>query len=960
MRAKITMATIAFFLSVSALFAQQEALRVETFTLDNGLTVYLNEDHTMPMIHGMVAVKGGAKRDPKDATGIAHYFEHIMFKGTQDFGTTNYKEEKVYLDSIQNLYEALGATEDKEKREAIQKEINRISIAAADYAIPNEFDKIIKQMGGSNVNAGTSYEFIVYYNSLPSNQIEKWLKVYSNRFEKPVFRLFQSELETVYEEKNMSMDGPMEMMFEKFNQSFFRNTPYGQQTVLGKVEHLKNPSLSKMEDYFNTYYVANNMALVLAGDFKAEDVKPMIEATFGNLPNRPLPKFEDFTEQPFHGREQVKVRMSPIKVGILGFRSIPKNHPDEVAMDVLCNVMSNRAETGLLDQLRNDNKLMFSGLMGNQYSEVGGHYVLVVPKIVGQTLKSAEKHVMAQFEKLKVGDFSDELLDGVKVELQKQYEKNLEDMRWRTYAIMDAFLINKSWKNYLKASKEVESITKEDIVAVANKYFGDDYLAYYSKMGFPKKKKLEKPKFKPVAPKNGGEQSEFAKKIDKMPVQDVEPKFIKFNEDVFLGDPSKGVKTFVTQNPINNIFSIRFSFEKGSYKDKMVKAAVQAFSYTTPNNEDYTAFKQKLQLLGASFYSYENPLGTTVQLEGLEKNFEKTLQVMNDLFANITMNEKELEKLIDEQKTEHRFNSRSLYSKSSALREYALYGEDSDNLNSFTVKEYKKLNVQGLIAKMKEVFNSPVSVHYCGKLTVDDFNNKLLENMVFFSSRSDFKDVEVRPTKEVTENIIYVLHDKKAVQSHIGIYQDGEVNDEASRTNCSAFNDYFGGNMSSIVFQEIREFRSLAYSCGGYYSTSRLWDKPGRFSGRLSTQADKTNEAIEVYLGLLDTMPQKPERIDQVRNNLTLSINSQQSSFRWKSMSVESWKEMGYNQDPREKRYPKYQTMEFGEIMDFYKRNIQGKPKMITIVGNTKKIDLDKLKSIGKVVMLEEKDIFRK
>ena len=231
-----------FSLIAGTIPAQIDPLKVETYKLDNGLTVYLNADHTMPMIHGMVLVKGGGKRDPKDATGIAHYFEHIMFKGTNQLGTINYGGEKPYLDSISILYDDLGKTKDEKKRIEIQQEINRISIKAADYAIPNEFNKILSEMGGKGVNASTGYEYINYYNSFPSNQIEKWLEVYSHRFIQPVFRLFQSELETVYEEKNMYADDALNTFFEKFMEKFYKNSPYGQQTILGSSEHLKTPN----------------------------------------------------------------------------------------------------------------------------------------------------------------------------------------------------------------------------------------------------------------------------------------------------------------------------------------------------------------------------------------------------------------------------------------------------------------------------------------------------------------------------------------------------------------------------------------------------------------------------------------------------------------------------------------------------------------------------------------------
>ena len=172
----------------------ENPLNVHTFILDNGLTVYLNEDHNTTSVFGAVAVRGGGKRDPKDATGIAHYLEHLLFKGTQDMGTINFELEKVYLDSIELKYEELGSTSDENERMKIQSDINKLSVKATEYAIPNEFDRLIEGMGGSWINAFTSNDAIVYLNKFPGNQMEKWLEIYSHRFINPVFRLFQSLL----------------------------------------------------------------------------------------------------------------------------------------------------------------------------------------------------------------------------------------------------------------------------------------------------------------------------------------------------------------------------------------------------------------------------------------------------------------------------------------------------------------------------------------------------------------------------------------------------------------------------------------------------------------------------------------------------------------------------------------------------------------------------------------------
>ncbi len=947
-------------LFINSLLAQEYPLKVESYQLENGLTVYLNVDKTMPMVNGMVVVKGGAKRDPKEATGIAHYFEHILFKGTDKIGTIDYQNEKLYLDSIRNLYDNLGNTKDKNKRLEIHKEINRISLVAADFAIPNELDKILNGMGGKGINAGTGYEGIFYYNSFPANQIEKWLEVYSHRFINPVFRLFQSELETVYEEKNLYADDPMDSFFEKFSKEFYRTSPYGQQTILGTTEHLKNPSLSKMQQYFDTYYVAKNMALVLSGDFDPEKVKPIITEKFSKWRSGEKPKDLVIYEAPFKGREQVKKRLTPIKVGIRGYRTVPKNHPDELGLELCSNLLSNNSSTGLLDKLYTDNKLMMAGLMNDIHAEVGGAYLFFVPKIIGQPLKKAEKEVESQLEKLRKGDFEDKLLEGVKTEMKKQYERWLEDMRWRTYAIADAFLYGVKWTDYLNAPSKIDKFTKEDVKRLTNKYFGDNYLAFYSKMGFPKKDKINKPPFKPVLPKNAEKKSNYAKEIEDMPVVEMAPRFIDFEKDVAFREISKGVKAFITPNPINNIFSIRLEFGKGNYKDPIATQAASLFANANPKGIDYNTFKSKLQLLGCSFYTYAGLNSTTMNITGLEDNLAESLNLINQFLKNISVEEKHLKKLAQNYRFDLKFEDKDVYTKGQAASLYALYGNDSRYLSRLSVKEVKALKVDELVNKMNEIVGYEYDVHYCGKKSAEEFTKLFKSCMEIPENLKSKKDYIELERKQYSENTIVFLDDKKAIQSHINIMVEGEINDEENLIKMEAFNDYLDGGMASIIFQEIREFRSLAYGSSGNYRASFYRNKPGYFKGWLSTQADKTVEAIEVYTDILKNLPEKPERIDEVRKNLTLSINANQPMLRYKSASVSRWMKQGYKEDPRIKRYDNYEKIEFNEIVDFYNKTIKGKPWIITIVGDSKRIDLDKLKKYGKLKIIKKSDIFKK
>ena len=944
-------------LFVLAIFAQSKPLQVEQYKLKNGLTVYLNVDKSQPNVFGMVAVKGGSKRDPEDASGVAHYFEHIMFKGTDELGTVNYKKEKVFLDSIEIMYDNLRATKDVDKREQILAKINDLSIKAADFAIPNEFDKVITKMGGKGINAFTSNDLIAYHNYFPADQIEKWLQVYSDRFIHPVFRLFQSELEAVYEEKNRSMDNPFMKLFEEINSVLYKGHPY-EHTVLGSIEDLKHPSLRKMKEYFNTYYVANNMAIILVGNFDKEKVKPLIEEKFGRWRTGEIPKMKNYPIQKLLGRKQITKRYTPIKVGVLAFRTVRKGSKDDVPMQVIDNLLSNSSQTGYIDKLYTDNKIMMAGVMPFQMYDKGANIVFFVPKIIGQPMKKVEKMILKEINRIKKGDFSDEMLDAVKINLKKYFYTKLENSNTRGYYILDAFMTGDKWSKMLNFPEEVDKITKDDIIKIANKYYGDNYIALYSKTGFPKKQKMPKPKFKPIKPKNSESKSDYAKKIENMQVNADNPRFIEFGKDVQFEDIADKVHYYFTENNINDVFSIKIKFGKGTYENPKLNQATIFLNNLGTEKHSFTDFKKELQKIGASLYFYVDDNYTTISIDGLEENFDSTLKLANELLTKIKADNKQLKKIQKEEKLNRKMEKKEPYSISDALYQYALYGKNSDYLRRLSAKQSKKLTSQELIESLNDAFSYEAEVHYVGKKNTKDIKNAIVKFLIVKDNLKETKSPIILPRKEFKERIVYLLNDNKLVQSNITFFQEGKVLNKKDIPKAKAFNEYFGGGMYSLVFQEVREFRSLAYSAWARYFSPVLFGHKSWLKGSIGCQADKTMEAIQIFDSLVTSMPEKPQRMDIITDALEKSINSYRPSFRQLSNSVASWRKQGYTDDPRKIYIKEYENLKFSDIEDFYKTNLNKSPLIILIAGDAKRFNKDELAKYGKLIEVSKKDIF--
>ncbi len=960
---KIFLYCISLALSFGSFAQGNPAIPVKKIVLDNGLTVLLSEDHSEPKVFGAVVVKAGSKNDPQGATGTAHYFEHIMFKGTDSIGTLDYASEKVYLDSIAMLYDILNATTDKEQRKSIGMHINNLSIKASEYAIPNEVDILIKKYGGTQLNAYTSFDQTVYHNVFPPNQIERWLKIYAERFRNPVFRLFQSELETVYEERNMYADQMGSKMMEDMMKVVFKKHPY-RNPLIGTVEDLKNPSLTKMRQFYLKYYVPGNMALVISGDFDAEKIEPLIKQYFGEWEKGETPVFhsENFKEAPFEVGENFSGRYVPMNMGMLCFRGVPAKHKDEVALDVCCDILSNGAATGLLDSLRVANKVMGAYASNMQLNDEGLLMVTYMPKMVGGSLSKTKEEMLQMLARLKAGDFSEELLNSVKLNYRKNEAQMLENFMRRGNLLVDAFASNYSWEEYQEKAGNYQKITKEDIVNIAKLYFTENYLTFTNKRGLSSKaEKIEKPGYAPVIPENAEKESVFVLHLDSLKAIESEPVFVDFAKDFKKEELQKNLQLITSKNPVNDIFSLGITFGSGTKRDSVLDLLREHLDDLGTQAKTITEFRKAMQKIGSSYSVYASSNSVSISVSGFDEYLLQTLSLLNELLTQLKPDDSQMAKLVESIKLRDKMELKDQNSISDALYYYAVYGKESPYIKRFTAAEVEKMKSETIVNSFKKVLNYETLISYVGTLSHEEVKNQLLK-AISFPKDLRTKDTLYEKPLQYNNPTVFICNNKRANQSNLCFYwaEYGQVS-ENERLQSGLFNQYFGSGMSSLLFQEIREFRSLAYRVyGGYSFPSRQFpSRASSFYGDLSTQSDKTNEAIGIYMDLLKKMPQKPEKLEVIKESVKESINSSRPNFRSVPGYVYSLMEEGFTEDYRKIRYEYTQIANFGDIVSFYEKFIQSKPTVITITGNEKKFDLKDLEKHGKVVEVKTKEIFR-
>ena len=937
------------------------ALKVKEYRLENGLTVWLNEDHSQPKVFGAVVVKAGAKDCPD--TGIAHYFEHMMFKGTDRIGTLDYESEKVLLDSIAMKYDELAMTEDTAARARLQKEINELSIRSSEYVIPNEFNRLINRFGGSGLNAATSYDATIYFNTFSPQYMVQWAEINSERLINPVFRLFQSELETVYEEKNMYGDFIGGQVMDTLMARYFGPHPYAY-PIIGSTKNLKNPRLTEMHKFFEDYYVASNMALILSGDFDAQQVMPILEKAFSRIRSGNAPKQEKVMLPPFNGRETMKVKFPIpfIKAMGLGFRGVSANHEDQVALNIAVNLLNNANGTGYLDKLMVEHKLMGALAINESMNEAGILAVAIMPKLLIQSYSSAEKMVWDEINRVKNGDFSDEMFNSLKLEQKRQYASSLENIDSRATIMMNLFSQGKSWNDYLNEVARIESITKEDVVRVAQKYFSNNYLCVTKSTGKYPKDNLPKPAFSPVVPRNADASSSYAKQLEKIPEQQVAPRIIDFEKDVKTSKLTPLVTLYTTPNPLNDIFTLNISYGIGALEQPELMQLTNYLQLLGTESLSFEQFRSRLQSIGSTLAFDVTPDAFVMKVTGFDNHIDETMELVGDFIRHAKADDKKLRQIVDDAKVSEKAFFKSGDNVASALLEQVKYGDQSRYLRKLSLSQIKKLKGKDMLPIYDKVRSVQCDLHYCGTLPVEKVIGTIRQHLPLERTTVASNSPYYRELKQYDRPTVFFIDMPDMAQSIVYGYVKGDpVDDKASRHASQLFSVYFGGDMSSLMFQEIREFRSFAYRTSGRYQLPNHAHKgtAGSFTAMLSTQSDKTLDALGILDSLIREMPLKPERMEAVKQTLVNRINNDYPPFRNLSEKVASARMEGFDRDPAEEFLRDIATMDMQDISRFYQEQISGRPVVYVITGNRKHIDMKKLAEYGTIIKVKKKGIYK-
>ncbi|MEI6346396.1 MAG: insulinase family protein [Bacteroidota bacterium] len=934
-----------------------DPLKTRIYTLENGLTVMMSVYKDAPRIQTYVAIKAGSKNDPAETTGLAHYFEHIMFKGTSKFGTSNWEKEKPLIAAVSDLYEIFRKTTDEAKRDEIYHQIDSISYQASLIAIPNEYDKLMSAIGANGTNAFTSVDQTVYVEDIPSNQLENWSKIQSNRFIDPIFRLFHTELETIYEEKNMTLTKDSRKVYEHLLKGLFPHHPYGTQTTIGEAEHIKNPSMKNIQIFHDNYYVPNNAAICISGDFNPDEAIQVIDKYFGEWKPVTVPKFSFTKESKSTEITKIDVKGQDAENISIAWRFDGANSNDADMITLIDMILTN-GTAGLIDLNLNKKQACINAGSSPQIMADYSFLMLTGKPKTGQTLEQVEQLLLGQVELVKKGEFPDWLIEAAINDLRLREIKEHEANESRAMAMVDAFTSGISWERKVTLLDRLSKITKQQIVDYAKQNLLNNYVVVYKRVGKDESvKKVKKPKITPIFI-NRELESNFLKSIKESTAKPIEPVFVDFETAIKKSIlPNNNIPVLYIANEENNTFSLEYKFDMGANNDRYLSIESQYIKFLGTTSISPEVLTQEFYKIGCTWDMSVTRDEMTLKLSGLNQNFVKALDLFEGYIQDVKADTAALNKMIEgvlKKRADAKKNQQSLQS---ALFAYGFFGKNSPSTNVLSEKELKKIDANMLISKIKDVFSYPHKIYYYGPSSLADLTNVLKEHHQAPVAFKSIPVAKVYTEQSTDKNIVYHL-DYPARQAVVVLLSKGGKYDKSIEPILTLFNEYFGGSMNSIVFQELREARSLAYTAMSFYQKP-IDLKYSFFSlSYIATQNDKVIDAMKAIKELLNNMPLSDKSFLLAKDGIIQRLRTERITKGSIFDTYDANNKMGINYDIRKDIYEKMSTFTIADVKKFQEEKLKDKNSIILILGDKKDLNFKEISKFGKIKTITPEMVF--
>lgn len=931
---------------------ENDPSQARIYTLPNGLKIYLAQNKDEPRIQTYIPVRTGSNNDPADNTGLAHYLEHMLFKGTSKIGSHNWETEKIYLKQISDLYEKHKSESNTENKKAIYKQIDSISNVASQYAVANEYDKLISSLGATGTNAHTWFDETVYKNNIPSNELEKWMMIESERFSELVLRLFHTELEAVYEEFNRAQDNDFRLIHYALMKNLFPESNYGQQTTIGTSEHLKNPSLVAIEKYFHEYYIPSNMAVVLVGDLEFDATIQLVDKYFGHYKKGEESKKYVAKEAPLKVIKKIEV-FSPSAERLQFAYRLGGSKTEDAQLVRLMDMLLSNQTAGLIDlNINQKQTVQYAGASPQIMKDYSAHVFTGMPK-EGQSLDQVKDLIIAQIDKIKKGEFDEWMIKAVINDMKKQREQVLENADALATMMYDSFIQEQSWADIVSDLDELTKFTKADIVKFANDNYKDNYVIVYKRQGENKDLvRVENPGITPIN-LNRENESQFYKDFQKLTVKNIQPEFVDFEKSIKRETLKKTPFSFI-ENKTNNLSQIYYITEMGSDHNKKLSLAINYLDYLGTSKYSAEDIKKEFYKLGIDYGVGTGGHRSYVYINGLQENLAKGIELFEHLLANVKADKAAYNNYVEKILKGRRDAKTNKNSIQNALNQYVMYGKESRFRDILSEQELRAINPEELVAIIRDFLNYKHQIFYYGNDLAE--TKKSLTKFHNFGKNKAIPARKEYPQPATDGKVYFAPYDM--VQAEISLRSRENKFDKNLLPSSGIFNEYFGSGLSSIVFQEIRESKSLAYSAYCFYSNASQVDKYNYVNAYIGTQANKLPQAVSAMKELMTNMPKAENQFMNSRNASLKQIATQRYNkanifFYWLNLQ-----DKGIDYDFNKDIYEQTQKMTMADLENFFTKHIKGKQANVGLIGKKENLDWEAVQKLGEVKELTLEELF--
>lgn len=929
---------------------------VRIYTLNNGLKVYLSVNRDEPRIATRIAVKAGSVEDPADNTGLAHYLEHMMFKGTQRLGTINWEKEKPLLDEIEQLYEQHYVAKTETERKKIYQKIDSVSYLASKYVVLNEIDALSTTIGANRQNAFTDNDMTVFYCDIPSNELDRFLQIESEQLLNPVMRGFHTELESIYEEFNQWQDGAGESALYAARWGLVKGTPYAHD-VAGRSEHLRRPSIKRIKEFVKNYYVPNNMAVCLAGDFNPDEAVALVNKYFGSMePHQVVRQEMPLQKKPICPTDTTIIDPQDEFV-VVSFLGKGYNSTDRKYINLIDYILFNE-QSGLVDiDINNQQTASWAETFMYQNYANGYLFMMGWPN-ANQTLEDVKNLLLAEVEKIKKGDFEDWLLESNIAQTQMESQSQLSSAIGCCEQMSECFIFDVPWISRLTYSDSLQNVTKSQLVEFANSFLVNPMVVYKRQGANPNLVRVEKPQITPISG-SGQFYSEFGKQILSQKVTSIKPVFADFGKSIKTNKLSNDIY-FDYVYSVSPTFSLNYIIEVGEYNTNWIKPALKQLTLLGTDKYSSDELHNQLSRYGLTLTTEVHPRYSVIKLSGAEKNAEMGIQLLEHILSNLKPDDNVFEEMVDNIADEHKKNMYNpKYIVGTAFPEYARYGNDAPFRSGLSSKQLHEIGSAGLVEFAKELTSYPHRVFYCGQSPYRSAQN--LVKKYHKLPKKTLPPHHLRDIKVVVDDIpkVYVV-DYESLQTTVLSFAVGEQITPLLFAYDSVFNMLYNTKnaMNTIPQQMLRESKALVYDASAKIVMPNNSKSPTYMQTQMSMQNDKLISALSEMQNVTTELYVQPENLQSACQALQKRIETsrlfgEDVYWTWYKLKL-----MNIDFDVRQLVYELSKTIDIEMFNDYFVENVAGRQQTIFLLGNKSEMNFKALSRFGEVQELSLDELF--